>query len=1355
MHRFRLSWVSISLGFWLAACGTEAPAPADNAAADAGADASGGATDAGADVGGTDVGADTGTDAATDDAASVDADDGASDDGASDDGTSNDAVADIEADADDIAADGADGAGGGSDADDALDGGDGGEDDASPDADDAADTAGDASDAGEADATEDAGDAQDVADIDPGPQPCSPPLTISPANATVLPYDLQTFVAKGGTGTYTFTLKTNASGAIINEYAGTYLSGEKSGVTDVVHLEDAGCIGTATATVAVVAPMIVEPLEVKLAPGKGFTYSAKKGSGEVAFELTAAPSGGTIDAKTGTYVAGIKSGVDLVTVTDKATGETVTAKVLVVAGAKLVASPARVVLGVGSSATLGAVSGSGHLAFSGGTGVVQLDPKGVITAVSPGATNIDLVDGFTGEKAKVAVQVVARQDIDDGVVGDGTQQASLAPCGDLDGDGREEIAHGLPEADNAYFNAGSVTIWRSTATGVAATPWVRIDGQSREERLGWSLLVAAVGKGGAKQLLIGAPLADVGLSNNGGVQVHDFQANGKPKQAPSQTLGGAYAGDQLGYALAACDFNADGLLDLAVGAPYAEDRSGSTVVSDQGGVFVYLGGPTGLPASPSFARFGVTPDGKGGFAAQQNARFGWSLAAGDFDGDGACDLAVGSLYYKVDNANDGAVLVYRGQKASGGDVGGLQAQPAFAASGAGKGEVGAQFGRSIAACDTDGDGKAELLVGSLNYRAGDAKFPGRGGTHLFAGLKLGKPADALAGIGDAAKSWVGAKSYDNHGYRVACTDVTGDGVDDVLTQIHNGEVDGGVANVGVLAVHAGAKGKLPAATPTREEAGEVGGDSFGLAVAPIDDRDGDGKPEWFVHAGLADPHGYNAGAAYVVRSKDASRQTLALPGKASGARFGSALAFVGDLDGDGRSELAVGGTYASPTADGKPTGTRSGVVWLYRGTAGGADFAKGTQIAGFPGHSGSDYFGWWVDRAGDTDGDGVPDVAVLARAEDRPGNFSSTYSVAKACGGSRSNVGAVYVFRGTKTASVQPTPSLVAYGPQVSQYGDTVLGDLDVDGDGKKDLVLGGVSWDAPSRSNAGGWGLIRGRSAVEGKTVVVCEPDTVVFSDKANDNLGRALARLGDLDGDGCDEFAVGASGADNGLTNQGAVHVVFGFGAGCKSTKPRQVVLAVGTANAAAGWSLDGGHDVDGDGKNDLVVGGVNLAIAGATVGGVWVVRGAWLAAQTPALIVDGQAPVVVSMADPKETASLSVFGTAPGGRFGASVALVPGYESDGRAAILVGAPLGAHGGTALAGGAELFRFSKTAGLLAEPLATWVGDSARPGANSGWAVAAGIGKPNPVAAVGSLYGTPAGGKPLDQGDVLVAPTP
>ena len=128
------------------------------------------------------------------------------------------------------------------------------------------------------------GDAGDTVDALSGPQPCSPTLALAPAVAKILPYDLRTLSASGGTGAYRFALAQNASGAVLNKYSGAYLSGSKSGVTDIIKVTDLGCVGSASSNVTVVEPLSMTPLEPWVDFKQVFKFAVANGSGSFTFD---------------------------------------------------------------------------------------------------------------------------------------------------------------------------------------------------------------------------------------------------------------------------------------------------------------------------------------------------------------------------------------------------------------------------------------------------------------------------------------------------------------------------------------------------------------------------------------------------------------------------------------------------------------------------------------------------------------------------------------------------------------------------------------------------------------------------------------------------------------------------------------------------------------------------------------------------------------------------------------------------------------------------------------------------------------------------------------------------------------
>jgi hypothetical protein len=186
---------------------------------------------------------------------------------------------------------------------------------------------------------------------------------------------------------------------------------------------------------------------------------------------------------------------------------------------------------------------------------------------------------------------------------------SALAVGDFDGDGRNDLAVGAPEAgeDNAHDGGRLFVVMAShvdSSIGQRAFP---------EERLSYYLRQP-------DQVLSESPIA----------KVED--------------------GDNYAYSLVSADFNHDGFADLAVGAP-REDWAG---VSDTGLVFVFLGGSDGL--APSFGCDYYFMDQSPVGANEAGDRFGFSLAAGDVNHDGRPDLVIGAPYEDRPEANNGGAV---------------------------------------------------------------------------------------------------------------------------------------------------------------------------------------------------------------------------------------------------------------------------------------------------------------------------------------------------------------------------------------------------------------------------------------------------------------------------------------------------------------------------------------------------------------------------------------------------------------------------------------------------------------------------------------------------------------------------
>src|SRR6185295_15940888 len=265
--------------------------------------------------------------------------------------------------------------------------------------------------------------------------------------------------------------------------------------------------------------------------------------------------------------------------------------------------------------------------------------------------------------------------------------------------------------------------------------------------------------------------------------------------------------------------------------------------------------------------------------------------------------------------------------------------------------------------------------------------------------------------------------------------------------------------------------------PAVSEQPEVGG-----AVAGPGDVDGDGLADVAVGApGYRVPGAtplVQAGRVYLYSSKT-GKLLWTSTGSAAGDRFGQSLAAFGDLNGDGAGDLAAAAPYAN---GGK------GLVRILSGRT-------GQVLATLQGSSTDEHFGW---------------ALAATRGVDRGSDPSDLIvGVPGASGGGR-----VELYSGYDGSF------LADYGPQLAgtDFGVAVAGG-DVDGDGEGDVLVG-----APSEKNASGVkvGAVHafpGHHPFEIFTLFGEAPTAV-----SSNQFGAAVAGVGDLNGDGLDDFAVGA---------------------------------------------------------------------------------------------------------------------------------------------------------------------------------------------------------------------------------------
>ncbi len=272
--------------------------------------------------------------------------------------------------------------------------------------------------------------------------------------------------------------------------------------------------------------------------------------------------------------------------------------------------------------------------------------------------------------------------------------------------------------------------------------------------------------------------------------------------------------------------------------------------------------------------------------------------------------------------------------------------------------------------------------------------------------------------------------------------------------------------------------------------------------------------------------------------------------------LGISAGLLGDLDDDGVDDVIMGSV-----GDG-PYGPNCGRVWILFLNSDGtvkSNVSIGKNSGGLTGTLDSgDAFGCSVAPLGDLDGDGVEDVAVGARQDDDGG----------------SNRGAVWIILLNADGSVKSdhkisdTDGGFTGTLDDSDYfgGDVaVLGDLD--GDGVDDLCVGATGDDDGGNRRGALWVLLLNSDGTVKSHQKISDTDggfTGVLDDV--DTFGGAVCPLGDLDVDGVEDVAVGASNDDDGGNGRGAVWILFLNTDGTE----RPLTIWMATASRSSLWGL-----------------------------------------------------------------------------------------------------------------------------------------------------------------------------------------
>lgn len=411
----------------------------------------------------------------------------------------------------------------------------------------------------------------------------------------------------------------------------------------------------------------------------------------------------------------------------------------------------------------------------------------------------------------------------------------------------------------------------------------------------------------------------------------------------------------------------------------------------------------------------------------------------------------------------------------------------------------------------------------------------------------------------------------SHNDPILASDLNVDGYADIVVgaPLHDGGGAAG-ANRGAIFIFWGSPNG-PSASPNITIYGPEDASQFGAALAFVGDVNGGGAPDLAVGAPLDDGDGASTDAGtdkgrlfifYGGSSMDAVAD-ITITGEETGGRFSFSVARAGDVNADGFDDWIVGAPYDDADDITTDSGDDKGRAYLFLG----GSPPTASPAATYSGSENSSRFGWAVSSAGDLNVGGADDVAVGAPLDD-------------AGAGAGANRGRVYVFHGG--GSLDNIADLTLSGDENgAEFGSAVAYALDVNGDGKGDLLVG-----APGHDSGGAPGADGGRAYLfYGSAAIDATPDVMLPGLENSARFGTSVGRLGDVNGDGENDLIVGAPYADFGaLTDAGRAHVFLG-GPGIDSAP--DVTFSGDENGGRYGIAVAGFGDLNGGGFRDLYVG------------------------------------------------------------------------------------------------------------------------------------------------------------------------
>ncbi len=800
---------------------------------------------------------------------------------------------------------------------------------------------------------------------------------------------------------------------------------------------------------------------------------------------------------------------------------------------------------------------------------------------------------------------------------------SVSSAGDINGDGYDDLIVGARYADgsgNGSSDAGEAIVVFGKAGGfgdidVAAADFVssgkgfRIFGADALDYSGWSVSSAGdINGDGFDDLIVGAYRSS-GSANGKGfageaivvfgkaggfanidVAAADFVSSGKGFR-----IFGADAGDRAGWSVSSAgDINGDGFDDLIVGAYRG---SGSANGKAFAGEAIVVFGKVGGFGDIDVAAADFVSSGKGFrvFGADSQDQAGFSVSsAGDVNGDGFDDLLVGVRFGDGSangKFNAGEAIVVFGKAGGFGDIDVAAAD--FVSSGKGFRIFGAdgddEAGYSVSSAgDINGDGFDDMIVGVpradgnaiSKANAGEAIVI-FGGDFLSGVVFAGNNADNTLTGTSADETFVGGQGNDTLIGNGGTDAFQGGEGDDVLvlgsTLARRADGGTGIDTAGLDAVNGGGRLDLTGRDAKRfqniEKIDLSGTSANTLLLSKL------------AVLGMAGSNGNAFDDNTILVKGDVGDRLQLLDGWTQGAAvsnpFGEAGSYITYTNGQARLLVESDVTVYTGAID-----------------AGTMNLSQGFRIFGA---DAGDVAGVSVSSAGDINGDGFDDIIVgasfgygAANSKFRAGEAIVVFGAASGFGDvDVSDPGFVTSGRGFRIFGADGSDRA---GTSVSFAGD-------VNGDGLGDLIIGAKgAGPANNEPSAGEAIVVFGKAGgftdidVSSSSFVSSGQGFRIFGADADD-YSYNVSSVGDINGDGFDDMAVGgalADGSSNGIGLAGEVTIVFGKASGLSDVDAGSPSLVssgagfrvYGSASFSALWRSSGA-DVNGDGYSDLILG------------------------------------------------------------------------------------------------------------------------------------------------------------------------